>query len=191
MTRLRVIAGPRVQPKLPRSAQEQTQTGQGRGWQGVSALKTVPQGMCGVPPFRALEEGMDRGRDGQSEVDTKTEHLVTSERWPSPRGQGAPPITRLGPGLRDTRCLRERGRGTLCRSPSARVTWPVWGRDHQHHEGLARVHGVAGYSHPLSLHQKQDHQHLQPGHHNHTSSAGPTRPQLRTPTAPASGGRFA
>ena len=107
MTRLRVIAGPRVQPKLPRSAQEQTQTGQGRGWQGVSALKTVPQGMCGVPPFRALEEGMDRGRDGQNEVDTKTEHLVTSERWPSPRGQGAPPITRLGPGLRDTRCLRE------------------------------------------------------------------------------------
>lgn len=91
MIRLRVTAGPRVQLKLPRFVQGQTRTGQGKGWQGVPALKTVPQGTCGVPPFRALEEGMDRGRDGQSEVDTKTECLVPSERWPSPRGPGAPP----------------------------------------------------------------------------------------------------
>lgn len=61
------------------------------GGQGVPALKTVPQGTCGEPPFWALEEGVDRGRDGQSEVDTKTERLVPSERWPSPRGPGAPP----------------------------------------------------------------------------------------------------
>lgn len=76
-------------------------------------MKTVPQGTCGVPPFRVLEEGTDRRQNGQSEGDMKTEYLATSERRPSPRGQGTPPITWLGPGLRDTRCLREWGRGAL------------------------------------------------------------------------------
>lgn len=56
-------------------------------------MKAVPQGTCGVPPFRVLEEGTDRGQNGQSEGDTKTEYLATSEIRPSPRGQGTPPIT--------------------------------------------------------------------------------------------------
>ena len=33
-------------------------------------------------------------------------------------------------------------------------------------------------------HQKQDHQHLHPRQHDHTSTAGATSPQLRTPATP-------